>query len=183
MGDSRGNQGQQKKATTEHEQRQKSTVTGPYENKHKSDKSRNFIEQNSSASKFNPERFSYHQSRKRQYHKSSLGKDENLSLSSYLVNRDRKHSAGDKGSTNKHTPVKKCMSADHKKHDLSINMPDLSRENCAEPEIIEITSSPQKDISTECNAGSKDFLSIPPIKHNPPELMRSIQQEEERELA
>ena len=75
------------------------------------------------------------------------------------------------------------MSADHKKHDSSINMHDLSRDNCAEPEITEITPSPQKDISTESNAGSKDFLSIPPIKHNPPELMRNIQQEEERELA
>ena len=108
MGDSRGNQGQQKKATNEHERRQKQTVTGPYENKHKSDNSRNFIGLKTSAAKFNPEKLSNHQSRKRQYHKSSLGNAENLSLSNYLVNRDRKQSAGDKGSTNKHTPVKMC---------------------------------------------------------------------------
>ena len=119
-------------------------------------------------------------SRKRQYHKRSLGNGENLSLSGYPTEKDKNLSPRDKENINGHTPVKKCALTDEKKSNLDSHAPDLGQVNCPEPLIVDITS-PQKEIpATDKDTSSENFLSIPPVKHDPPALLKIIQQEEAR---
>ena len=120
-------------------------------------------------------------SRKRQYHNSSLGNGENLSPSGYLTEKDQNLLPCDKENIKGHTPVKKCTMADDEKSNLDSHAPDLGQVNCPEPLIVDITS-PQKEMSaTNEDTSSENFLSIPPVKHNPLELLKIIQQEEARE--
>ena len=120
-------------------------------------------------------------SRKRQYHNSSLGNSENLSLSGYPTDKDKNLLPRDKENINGHSPVKKCTLTDEKKSNLDSHAPDLGQLNCPEPLIVDITS-PQKEIpATDKDTSSENFLSIPPVKHDPPELLKIIQQEEARE--
>ena len=174
---------QQRGATAENIQRHNSTAKRSHDTmlKQNPDGRTNPTGQKPSFLKPNNSRPNNQHSRKRQYHNSSLGNSENLSLSGYPTDKDKNLLPRDKENINGHTPVKKCTLTDEKKSNLDSHAPDLGQLNCPEPLIVDITS-PQKEIpATDKDTSSENFLSIPPVKHDPPELLKIIQQEEARE--